>query len=299
MSQHILITGGTGFIGQLLCHQLQSEGRTLTVLSRRDDAEVQRLCGRVQVIHTLSQVPQLAAVDAVINLAGEGIAEKRWTQNRKQQLWDSRVAFTDELIDQLRRCNALPDVLISGSAVGYYGDQGGRDVTETTTPNDEFTHQLCAAWEASANQLVNDTRVCLSRTGLVVGRDGGFLQQMLPLFKLGLGGRLGNGKQYMPWIHRYDMVQGLIHLLDSPQLSGAFNLTAPEPVSNAEFSQALGQALGRPARLPAPAPALKLMLGEMGRLLLTGQKARPERLLESGFRFQYPRIDQALTEAVG
>ncbi|MEQ6884852.1 TIGR01777 family oxidoreductase [Salicola sp. Rm-C-2C1-2] len=298
MRQHILITGGTGFIGQLLCHQLQSEGRTLTVVSRRDDAEVQRLCGRVQVIHALSQVPQLPAVDAVINLAGEGIAEKRWTQNRKQQLWDSRVAFTDELVNQLRRRHALPDVLISGSAVGYYGDQGERDVTEKTTPNDEFTHQLCTAWEASANQLVNETRVCLSRTGLVVGRDGGFLQQMLPLFKLGLGGRLGNGKQYMPWIHRYDMVQGLIHLLDSPQLSGAFNLTAPEPVSNAEFSQALGQALGRPARLPAPAPALKLMLGEMSRLLLTGQKARPERLLESGFQFQYPRIDQALAEAV-
>ncbi|XOZ34339.1 TIGR01777 family oxidoreductase [Halomonadaceae bacterium KBTZ08] len=299
MSQHILITGGTGFIGQLLCHQFQSEGRSLTVLSRRSEAKVHSLCGRVRVIHDLKEVPGLPAIDAVINLAGEGIAEKRWTQRRKQELWDSRITFTEELVSQLKSRETLPDVMVSGSAVGYYGDQGKRDVTEATEPHDEFTHRLCAAWEASANRLADQTRVCLSRTGLVIGRDGGFLQQMLPLFRLGLGGRLGNGEQYMPWIHRHDMVQGLIHLLDSPELSGPFNLTAPEPVTNAEFTRALAQALGRPAWLPVPPLALKLTLGEMARLLLTGQKARPERLLASGFSFQYPRVEQALDEAVG
>ncbi|PAU80923.1 TIGR01777 family protein [Halovibrio salipaludis] len=299
MNQHILITGGTGFIGQLLCHQLHCEGRSLTVLSRREEAEVQRLCGRVQVIHSLDEVATIPTIDAVINLAGEGIAEKRWTQQRKQTLWDSRITFTDELVSQLQRRDALPAAMISGSAVGYYGDQGEADVTEATEPRDEFTHRLCAAWEASATRLSGETRVCLSRTGLVIGRDGGFLQQMLPLFRLGLGGRLGNGRQYMPWIHRQDMVQGLIHLLDSPELSGPFNLTAPEPVTNAEFTRALAQVLNRPACLPVPPVALRLALGEMARLLLTGQKARPARLLESGFVFQYPAVEQALAEAVG
>ena len=299
MSQHILITGGTGFIGQLLCHRLQSAGHGLTVLSRQGDSEVQRLCGRVGVIRELSEIPRLPAIDAVINLAGEGIAEKRWTQRRKQQLWDSRVTLTEELVRQLQRCEALPGVVISGSAVGYYGDQGPRDVTEDTTPHNEFTYQLCSAWEGAASPLSGETRLCFSRTGLVVGRDGGFLQQMLPLFRLGLGGRLGNGRQYMPWIHRHDMVQGLIHLLDSPELSGAFNFTAPTPVTNAEFTRALAQVLRRPAHLPVPPVALKLALGEMARLLLTGQKARPERLLESGFTFRYPEVDGALIEAVG
>ncbi len=298
MSQHILITGGTGFIGQLLCHELHSLGHSVTVLSRRGDSEVQSLCGRVGIIHQLSELPGLPRIDAVFNLAGEGIAEKRWTQHRKQQLWDSRVTLTDELVRQLKRCDALPEVLISGSAVGYYGDQGPRDVTEETEPRDEFTHRLCSAWEDAAMSLGDETRVCLSRTGLVVGGGGGFLQQMLPLFRLGLGGRLGNGQQYMPWIHRHDMVHGLIHLLETPQLSGAFNLTAPAPVTNAEFTQALARALHRPARLPVPPFALKLALGEMARLLLTGQKARPERLMESGYRFRYNGVDEALQEAV-
>ncbi|MGM0449610.1 MAG: TIGR01777 family oxidoreductase [Pseudomonadota bacterium] len=299
MTQHILITGGTGFIGQLLCHQLQSQGHSLTVLSRRSDSEVQRLCGRVGVIRQLSEIPGLPAINAVINLAGEGIAEKRWTQRRKQQLWDSRITLTEELVRQLQRCDALPAVIVSGSAVGYYGDQGPRDVTENTEPHDEFTHRLCSAWEEAAAGLSRDTRVCFSRTGLVVGRGGGFLQQMLPLFRLGLGGRLGDGRQYMPWIHRHDMVQGLIHLMNTPELSGAFNLTAPAPVTNAEFTQALARVLHRPARLPVPPFALKLALGEMAGLLLTGQKARPERLLESGFTFRYTEVEGALAEAVG
>jgi hypothetical protein len=298
MSRHIVITGGTGFIGQALCHRLHNHGHRLTVFSRRSDEEVERLCGRVRVINRLSAIPGLGSIDAVINLAGEGIAEKRWTRKRKQALWDSRVGLTEELVSHLKRCPEAPDVLISGSAVGYYGDQGDATVTESTAPTHEFTHRMCNAWEQAALAFEDTSRVCLSRTGLVVGRGGGFLQQMLPLFRIGLGGRLGKGTQYMPWIHRYDMVEGLVHLLENPELSGPFNMTAPNPVTNAEFTRILGHVLNRPAVLPAPSPALKLALGEMARLLLTGQKAIPERLLSTGYEFHYPELEAALKEAI-
>lgn len=299
MSRHIVITGGTGFIGQALCRALHKQGDHITVFSRRSEEEVQSLCGNVRCFDRLTALPGLGPIDAVINLAGEGIAEKRWTTARKRALWDSRVALTDELVAQIKRCREAPGVLISGSAVGYYGDQGDRTVTEETTPHDEFTHRMCAAWEKAALEGQSHTRVCLSRTGLVVGRGGGFLQQMLLPFKLGLGGRLGPGTQYMPWIHRDDMVRGLLHLLDNEQLTGPFNLTAPEPVTNAEFSRTLARVLGRPAFLPAPAFALKILLGEMAHLLLTGQNAVPQRLTESGFEFSYKTLEPALREATG
>ena len=299
MSRHIVITGGTGFIGQALCRALHKEGDQITVFSRRSEEKVQALCGNVRCIDRLSALPGLGPIDAVINLAGEGIAEKRWTAARKKALWDSRVGVTEELVAQMKRCREAPGVLISGSAVGYYGDQGDLTVTEDTEPNDEFTHRMCAAWEKAALEAQAHTRVCLSRTGLVVGHGGGFLQQMLLPFKLGLGGRLGAGTQYMPWIHRDDMVSGLMHLLEHEQLSGPFNLTAPEPVTNAEFSRTLARVLGRPAFLPAPAFALRILLGEMARLLLTGQKAIPQRLTESGFEFHYESLEPALREATG
>lgn len=298
MSKHIVVTGGTGFIGQALCHRLHNHGHRLTVFSRRGDEEVERLCGRVRVINRLSAIPGLGRIDAVINLAGEGIAEKRWTKKRKQVLWDSRIALTEELVNHLRRCPEAPDVLISGSAVGFYGDQGDTTVTESTQPHDEFTHRMCNAWEQAALSMEDSTRVCLSRTGLVVGRGGGFLQQMLPLFRMGLGGRLGKGTQYMPWIHRQDMVDALVHLLENSELEGPFNMTAPNPVTNAEFTQVLGRVMNRPAVLPAPSPALKLALGEMAHLLLTGQKAIPEKLVNSGYQFHYPELEAALAEAV-
>lgn len=298
MSKHIVLTGGTGFIGQALCHRLHNHGYRLTVFSRRSGEEVERLCGRVRVINRLSALPGLGQIDGVINLAGEGIADKRWSRKRKQLLWDSRVQLTQELVSELRRCPEPPKVLVSGSAVGFYGDQGQKRVTEDTPPNDEFTHRMCAAWEEAALALGDSCRVCLSRTGLVVGRGGGFLQQMLPLFRMGLGGRLGSGTQYMPWIHRYDMVEGLLFLLENTDLEGAFNLTAPNPVTNAEFTRTLAALLKRPAVLPAPSAALRLALGEMARLLLTGQNAVPDKLLNSGYQFHYPQLEPALREAV-
>lgn len=300
MEQRILITGGTGFIGQRLCQVLLTEGYRLTVLSRQDPVAVKSLCGRVETTNSLDNLRGHPGFDAVINLAGEGIAEKRWSESRKQVLVDSRVALTRKLADVIRSWERPPGVLVSGSAVGYYGDQGDTRVTESTLPHGEFTHRMCADWEQEAMTLQeHGTRVCLSRTGLVVGPGGGFLQQMLLPFKLGLGGRLGNGRQYMPWVHREDVVSALVWMLGEGEASGPFNVVSPHPVTNREFTRTLARVLHRPALFPAPPFALRLALGEMSRLLLTGQKAVPDRLADAGFSFRFPELEAALRDAIG
>ncbi|TVP52132.1 MAG: TIGR01777 family protein [Halomonadaceae bacterium] len=299
MAKHIFITGGTGFIGHKLCRTLYQRGIQVSVFSRRSEDQVQALCGPVRVVDRLSALPGLGPVDGVFNLAGEGIADKRWSEARKKELLDSRVALTHELVGHMKRCPVPPPVLISGSAVGYYGDQGDREVTEDTSPQNEFTHTMCADWEAAALEAADISRVCLSRTGLVIGAGGGFLEKMRLPFKLGLGGRLSHGRQFMPWIHRDDMVAALLFLLDTSDASGAYNLTAPNPVSNREFTRILGKVLHRPTVLPAPALALKLAMGEMAGLLLTGQKALPARLQQAGFEFRFPTLQPALQEALG
>lgn len=299
MSKRILLTGGTGFIGQSLCRTLLEKDYSLAVLSRQSDANVRALCGRVEAIGDLDMLKEHPGFDAVINLAGEGIAEKRWTQKRKQELRDSRIALTRHLVEVVRSWQNRPEVLVSGSAVGFYGDQQDRKVTEDTSPQDEFAHRLCRDWEREALALENDNvRVCLSRTGLVVGPDGGFLQRMLLPFRLGVGGRLGDGKQYMPWVHRDDVVAALTWMLETPSATGPFNTVSPEPVTNREFTRSLARVLHRPAVFPVPTPALKLAFGEMSRLLLTGQRALPQRLLDNGFTFRYTRLEPALETAV-
>jgi uncharacterized protein (TIGR01777 family) len=192
-----------------------------------------------------------------------------------------------------------PGVLVSGSAVGVYGNQGDQLVTEETSPNIEFTHELCRDWEQAALEAEKlGVRVCLSRTGVVAGSGGGFLQRMLLPFKLGLGGKLGSGRQYMPWVHRDDVVAALTWMLENEQARGPYNVVSPAPVTNAEFTKGLARVLSRPAILPAPAFALQLMLGEMARLLLTGQRAVPARLEKEGFRFKYPELADALQDSV-
>ncbi len=299
MEKRILITGGTGFIGQSLCQKLITDGHALTVLSRQPAHNVQSVCGRVKVVNDLEQLRGSEGFDAVINLAGEGIADKRWSEARKQALTDSRIALTNQLVDIVRSWKTLPAVLVSGSAVGFYGDQASHRVTEDTPPHDEFTHRMCSDWEQAAMRLEpTGVRVCLSRTGIVVGPGGGFLQRMLLPFKLGLGGRLGNGEQYMPWVHRDDVVAALVWMMETDTASGAYNVVSPNPATNRQFTKCLAGVLGRPAIFPAPAPVLKIALGEMSRLLLTGQMAIPERLKAEGFQFRFPDLSPALADAV-
>lgn len=300
MAKRILITGGTGFIGKELCPRLLERGDQLSVYSRQPPESVRAICGRVEAVSSLNSLRNGPGFDAVINLAGEGIADKRWSASRKQALRDSRIRLTEELVDVIRSWEKSPAVLVSGSAVGFYGDQGAEPVTEETSPHDEFTHRLCRDWEKAAMELEGeDTRICLSRTGVVAGPGGGFLQRMLLPFRLGLGGRLGSGEQYMPWVHRTDVANALIWMVDTETARGPYNVVSPNPVTNVEFTRTLGRVLNRPTPFPAPAPVLKMALGEMSRLLLTGQNAKPAKLMAEGFSFKYGELEAALKDAVG
>ncbi|MBL4835159.1 MAG: TIGR01777 family oxidoreductase [Pseudomonas sp.] len=295
---HVLITGGTGLIGSALSKQLTSEGHQVTVLSRSPE-KVSQICGTgVRGVGELSAL-ESERVDAIVNLAGAPIADRPWTSKRKQVLWDSRVTLTEELVAWLGQRAVKPEVLVSGSAVGWYGDSGATPVTEKSSPNPEYTHTLCDAWESAAKRAgSHGIRVCLLRTGLVLAPGGGFLQRMLPPFKFGLGGPIGSGKQCMPWVHRSDMVGIIMLLLSNPDCKGPFNANAPRPVTNHEFVKTLGSTLGRPAVIPLPAPVLKLALGEMSRLLLTGQNAVPQKAQEAGYTFRFTHLEAALADVI-
>lgn len=292
----VLVTGGTGFIGHALCARLAEGGHEAVVLSRSADAAVP---GAARVVSGLEGL-DAGDFDAAINLAGAPIADARWTQARKRLLIDSRVDTTASLVNWMRRSGRPPGVLLSASAVGYYGEQGDRVVTEDTPPVRGFTHELCAAWEEEARKAESfGARVCLVRTGVVLDRDGGALAKMLPAFKLGLGGRLASGQHWFPWIHRHDMVSIYLWLLERPASTGAYNASAPNPVTNAEFTRALAAALGRPAIFPMPGVALQLLFGEMSEILLASDRMVPGRLLDEGFQFRYPQVGPALKAILG
>lgn len=291
----ILITGGTGLIGRALCHALLQRDHQLTVLSRHPES-VKKKCGvGVTPLAKLSDWDDSMCFDAVINLAGEPIVDAHWSDARKKCLLDSRVALTHTLVERIASHPHRPSVLLSGSAVGYYGDRSDKALDEFTTAGADFPAQLCVAWEAEvmpAAQL--DVRVCVLRTGLVLSTDAGILQKMLLPFKLGLGARLGDGAQGMSWIHIDDYVEIVLMLLTNEQASGAFNMTAPQPVSNREFTATLATSLHRPAWFVAPAALLGLALGERKVLLLGGQNVVPTKIQNLGFTFRYPRLDSAL-----
>ena len=233
--------------------------------------------------------------DVVINLAGESIAGGRWSASRKQEILDSRVATTRRLADAINGAAQPPRVFISGSAVGFYGPHADDMVTEATPPGDDFLARVCVAWEAEANRAAARTRVVCIRTGLVLERDGGALPQMLPPFWFGAGGPVGTGRQYWPWIHRADWMALVRWAIEHDAAIGPLNATAPNPETNKLFAAALGRAIRRPAFMPAPAFALRLLLGQMAdALLLSGQRAVPEKAQASGFQFQYPQLDRAL-----
>lgn len=296
----ILITGGTGFIGRELCQALYRSGHNLTVLSRQPE-KVPMLCGEsTAAISSLDQLAPDDHFEFIINLAGEPIFGPRWTSQRKKLLWDSRVTLTQQLVECIGRMKHRPSALISGSAIGYYGDRGDAIVVEKDACGHDFAASLCDAWEQAARQAEQyGVRVCLLRTGLVIGRHGGFLQRMLLPFRLGLGGRIGDGRQWMSWVHLADHVAMTLLLLESAQLKGAFNLTAPDPVTNLEFTRSLGRALKRPALFPVPAAILRLVFGEMANLLLGSQRVLPERVQEAGFQFRFTGLDDALRDVLG
>ncbi len=299
----ILITGATGFIGRPLCRQLREAGDDVAAVSRDPLAAVAHLGPEVTVHRDLPAAwAACTAVpyDAVINLAGAPIAASRWTPERKRILRASRIDLTRELVDLVRRAPARPAVLISTSASGFYGDAGDRELDESAPAGQGFLPELCREWEEAALAArESGVRVCLVRLGLVLGPGGGLLARLLPLFRAGLGGRLGSGRQWMPWIHQRDVLRLITHLLHRDDLSGAFNASAPGPVTNADFTRALARALRRPAFAPVPAVALRLAFGEMGGMLTESQRMVPKRALESGYAFGFEELAGALRDTVG
>ncbi|WP_375055790.1 TIGR01777 family oxidoreductase [Zobellella sp. DQSA1] len=295
----ILLTGGTGFIGHRLMSHLRGHHQ-LAVLSRSPNKVYQRLGHDIEALPSLETLDNLDRFDAVINLAGEPIADRRWSQAQKDRICQSRWQLTRQLVDKLKAGQHPPKVLISGSAVGFYGRQGDTLVDEDSHPHPEFSHEVCARWESLAMAAASEqTRVCLIRLGMVLGAEGGALKKMLPGYRFGLGGPIGSGKQYMSWIHIEDVVNLILFLLDHEECSGAFNATAPEPVTNEQFSHNLAQILGKPHFARIPAWSMKLLFGEMADLLLTGQRVMPVRLQQAGFHFRYPTLDKALKETLG
>ncbi|WP_439641394.1 TIGR01777 family oxidoreductase [Nevskia sp.] len=298
---HVLITGGTGFIGRELAASLLADGHAVTVLTREITSSGNRVPNGAKAIRDLARAD---AVDAVVNLAGANLGGTRWNPVTKMGFRTSRIDTTRRLVDWMSRLGTRPKVLVSGSAIGWYGPQGDEVLTESAPAGGDFSATLCRDWEAEALKAAAlGVRVCTVRTGIVLGPSGpaggGALAQMLPAFRLGGGGPMGSGRQWMSWVHRADLVALIRFLIERETASGPFNGTAPEPVTNAEFAKTLGRVLKRPAILPMPGFALKLIVGEMAEILLSGQRVVPQAALDQGFRFRFPTLEAALRDVLG
>ena len=299
----IVVAGGTGFLGRPLCERLAAEGHDLVILTR---GSLPSTAGARAVAWSPdgsagAWSSEIDGAHAVINLAGRSIAGKRWSAAHKQQILDSRIRATRSLAAAIAGASRPPSVFVSGSAVGYYGPLGDELAVESMPAGSDFLARVCEQWEAEANGAASPrTRVVCIRTGLVLERDGGALPQMLPPFKIGAGGPIGSGRQYWSWIHRADWIDLVRWAIRTDAAAGPLNATAPEPVRNAEFAHALGRALHRPSFMPAPAFALRLVLGEMAdALLLSGQRAVPATAGALGFRFKYTKINEAFAAIFG
>ena len=277
----VVIAGGTGFLGGKLAARLAAKGHEVRILTRRSNAGAAAITWLPD--GTPGTLPRhLDGVDAVVNLAGENIAGRRWSAAQKEVLRSSRVLPTRTLATAIAQCARPPRVFVSASGVGYYGPRGDEPVTESMPAGTDFFGRLCVDWEQEARAAATTTRVVIVRSGVALAKDGGALAKMLPPFKLGLGATLGSGTQFLPWIHADDWTSLVMWLIDTERASGAFNATSPAPVTNREFTRTLARALRRPAVFQAPAFALRLALGEMAEVLLTGQRALPAAAQHSG-----------------
>lgn len=293
----VLITGGTGLLGRQLCQSLHEQGHQITVLSRCP-ASVATKCGAF--VHAMSSLDEWlpdCIFEVVINLAGEPIADRFWSAKRKQLLWDSRVKVTKTLLSKIAAAKVKPLVLLSGSAIGYYGDRHDEELDETSASGEGFAAELCVAWEKAALAATQfGVRVCLLRTGLVLSNQGGILSKMrLPL---GLGVRFGDGSQWMSWIHIHDYVQIVLRLMANEQASGPFNMTAADPVTNQKFTQTLVNLQHGLATLTVPGFVLTMLLGQRASLLIESQRVLPKKIQADSYQFSYPRLSDALSELI-
>lgn len=298
----LVVAGGTGFIGSFLCGRLVQEGHSLTIFTRSRSPAGSEANRQWLTWDGASDGPLLQAIngaDGIINLAGEPIAAKRWTAAQKQKIRSSRLESTRALVSAISKADTKPKFLINGSAVGYYGPRGDEFVTEETPPGTDYLSRVCVEWEAEARKAESSgVRVVCLRTGIVLGKGGGALAKMVPPFKFFAGGPLGSGNQWMPWIQMEDEVGLILFSMENVNASGAMNATAPNPVTMREFCKTLGKVLHRPCWAPVPAFALKLLLGQMADMLLTGQRAVPERAQKLGYKFRYPNLYEALQACV-
>jgi uncharacterized protein (TIGR01777 family) len=296
----VVIAGGTGFLGRPLAARFAADGHEVVILTRHTASDQAppgtRLATWTPTGEAGSWAEEIEGARVVVNLAGESIAARRWSDAHKHRILESRVQATRSLAAAIRRARRSPTVFISGSAVGYYGPLRDETVEEDHPPGSDFLARVSVQWEAEATGAAGaETRVVCVRTGLVLEKDGGALPQMLPPFRLGVGGPVGSGRQYWPWIHRADWVDIVRWAVETPAVTGPINATGPAPVTNAEFARALGRTLHRPAFMPAPAFALRILLGEMAdALLLSGQRAVPATATRLGYRFRYSRVEDAL-----
>ena len=299
----VFLTGATGFLGRALCARMRREGHDVVAWVRAPARARASLGEGIELVEAArgeaALRPALARCDAIVNLAGEPVLS-RWTERRRLALRASRVELTERLVSALPGLEPRPRVLVSGSAVGFYGDRGPEQLTESSTAGTGFLPELCAAWEDAARRAEGaGLRVVLMRTGIVLGREGGALAQMLTPFRLGLGGRLGTGEQFMPWIHLEDWVRAALFALADARARGALNVTAPELLTNREFTRLLAAVLARPAFLPVPGFALRVLFGEAASILLESQRALPARLRELGFAHAFPGLEPALRDLLG
>jgi uncharacterized protein len=294
----IIITGATGFIGSILTDHLWNQFHSLILLSRKPSVEVgvaKKLWFRWEPPAGGEWEQAIDGADGIINLAGEPIAGKRWNKEQKEKLRSSRIDSTRALVNAIAKAKAKPKFLLNASAVGYYGPHQDEILTESSAPGGDFLSRLCVEWEAEALKAeAHGVRVAMFRTGIVLAKGQGALAKLVPPFKLFLGGPLGSGKQWMPWIHIEDEIRFLLFLMGNESARGAFNATAPNPVTMEQFSKTLGEVLKRPSWLSVPPSMLALIAGEMADMLLTGQRAVPEAASKLGFVFKYPTIREAL-----